>query len=50
MGCDGIWEKKSNEEMVAWVYSKLGKNRKTANLEGIITELLQKECLSEDHT
>ena len=20
MGCDGIWEKKSNEEMVAWVY------------------------------
>lgn len=23
MGCDGIWEKKSNEEMVAWVYEKL---------------------------
>ena len=23
MGCDGIWEKKSNEEMVAWVYDKL---------------------------
>ena len=20
MGCDGIWEKKSNEEAVAWVY------------------------------
>lgn len=20
MGCDGIWEKKSNEEMVDWVY------------------------------
>ena len=20
MGCDGVWEKKSNEEMVAWVY------------------------------
>ena len=23
MGCDGIWEKKSNEEMVAYVYDKL---------------------------
>ena len=23
MGCDGIWERKSNEEMVEWVYSKL---------------------------
>lgn len=20
MGCDGVWEQKSNEEMVAWVY------------------------------
>merc|ERR1712151_297996 len=50
MGCDGIWEKKSNEEMVEWVYSKLGNNKKGANLEAIITELLQKECLSEDHT
>jgi len=23
MGCDGIWEKKSNEEMVDYVYEKL---------------------------
>lgn len=23
MGCDGIWEKKSNEEMVEWVYAAL---------------------------
>lgn len=23
MGCDGCWETKSNEEMVAWVYQKL---------------------------
>lgn len=23
MGCDGIWETKSNEEMVAYVYDKL---------------------------
>jgi serine/threonine protein phosphatase PrpC len=20
MGCDGVWERKSNEEMVEWVY------------------------------
>jgi serine/threonine protein phosphatase PrpC len=23
MGCDGIWEKKSNEEMVEYVYNKM---------------------------
>ena len=23
MGCDGIWEKKSNEEAVAWVYEQI---------------------------
>jgi hypothetical protein len=23
MGCDGIWEKKSNEEAVEWVYAAL---------------------------
>jgi serine/threonine protein phosphatase PrpC len=23
MGCDGIWEKKSNEEAVEWVYAKI---------------------------
>lgn len=21
MGCDGVWERKSNEEMVEWIYS-----------------------------
>jgi len=26
MGCDGIWEKKSNEEAVKWVYEALAKN------------------------
>lgn len=25
MGCDGIWEKKSNEEAVAWVYEQIKK-------------------------
>ena len=23
MGCDGVWEIKSNEEMVEWIYEKL---------------------------
>lgn len=50
MGCDGIWEKKSNEEMVEWVYAQIGNNKKNANLQQIIAELLQKECLSEDHS
>ena len=40
MGCDGIWEKKTNEEMVAWVYEQLKGNKKTADLKKIITDLL----------
>ena len=23
MGCDGVWERKSNEEMVEWIYKEL---------------------------
>jgi len=49
MGCDGIWEKKSNEEMVEYIYAQLQKS-KNPNLDHIITDLLVKECLSEDHT
>ncbi len=52
MGCDGVWEQKSNEEMVDWVYGKLkqAQSYDKANLEAIISDLLQKECLSPDHT
>jgi len=50
MVCDGIWEKKTNEEMVAWVYEQFKGNKNTANLQQIITDLLQKECLSPDYT
>lgn len=49
MGCDGIWERKSNEEMVEWVYKKLGTNKYSANLEQICADLLKTECLSYDH-
>ena len=27
MGCDGIWEKQSNEEAVAWVYDQINKQK-----------------------
>jgi serine/threonine protein phosphatase PrpC len=37
MGCDGIWEKKSNEEMVEYVYAKLRQNKE---LKQIVSELL----------
>lgn len=32
MGCDGVWEQKTNEEMVKWVYDKLGKEPESADL------------------
>ena len=50
MGCDGVWEQKSNEEMVEWVYNRLGSNPYKADLDQIVSDLLQKECLSPDHT
>lgn len=28
MGCDGIWERKSNEEMIQWVTKRIGSNDK----------------------
>lgn len=37
MGCDGIWEKKSNEEMVEYIYDKLKQNKE---LKQIVSELL----------
>lgn len=37
MGCDGIWEKKSNEEMVEYVYNKLKQN---TDIKQIVSELL----------
>jgi serine/threonine protein phosphatase PrpC len=53
MGCDGVWEQKSNEEMVEWIYKKLqGQGQGPAygaNLSAIVQELLQKECLSPHH-
>lgn len=49
MGCDGVWERKSNEEMVDWIYKQL-KNKKNADLKEICADLLKNECLSPDHS
>ena len=31
MGCDGIWEKRSNEEMIGYVYDKIERQLKEEN-------------------
>lgn len=49
MGCDGVWERKSNEEMVSWVYEKLGDEPSEADLNAVVKKLLH-ENISEDHT
>jgi serine/threonine protein phosphatase PrpC len=49
MGCDGIWEKKSNEEMVAWVYDKLKQQKEAGedDLKKIVHDLLH-ESIADD--
>ena len=49
MGCDGIWERKTNEEMVEWVYKQMQGNN-SPNLSEICSNLLKNECLSPDYT
>lgn len=52
MGCDGIWEKKSNEEAVMWVYeqiSKYKKDEKEIDIRQIVADLLH-ENLATDVT
>lgn len=50
MGCDGVWEKKSNEEMVEYVYKQLAGQGYKGDLKEVVADLLQNECLSPDHT
>lgn len=57
MGCDGIWEKNTNEEAVAWVYEQIEKqkaekgitNNKDLDLKQIVHDLLHNN-LSHDVT
>lgn len=43
MGCDGVWETKSNEEMVEWVYKRLKKETAIPDIKQIVTELLNEQ-------
>lgn len=45
MGCDGIWETKSNEEMVEYIYDKL---KQKMELKDIVKELLH-DIISPDY-
>lgn len=47
MGCDGIWEKKSNEEAVKWVYEQINQQKQDGcddplqlDIEKIVADLL----------
>ena len=44
MGCDGIWEVKSNEDMVNWVNKRLGDRK----VNGAILEELLEELVAVD--
>lgn len=46
MGCDGIWETKSNEEMVEYIYAKLKEEKDLKT----ITEELLNDIVSPDYT
>ena len=46
MGCDGIWETKSNDEMVEYIYDRLKQKKE---LKAIVEELLH-DIISPDYT
>lgn len=46
MGCDGIWEKKSNQEVVDFIYEKL--NKGVVDLKLIVQDLLE-DIISPDY-
>lgn len=50
MGCDGVWETKSNEQMCEWVYDKLNNapDRSVETLKTIVSDLLN-ELISPNH-
>lgn len=53
MGCDGIWEKKSNEEAVEWVYEQIKKQRSekgegaAVDVEKIVEDLLNENVATD---
>lgn len=50
MGCDGIWEKKSNEEAVEWTYGQIQKYKrenKEVDIKQIVADLLHENLASD---
>ena len=50
MGCDGIWEKKSNEEAVEWIYNKINeykKNEQEVDIKQIVADYLHENLASD---
>ena len=50
MGCDGIWEKKSNEEAVEWTYNQIQKYKrenKEIDIKQIVADLLHENLASD---
>ena len=53
MGCDGIWEKKTNDEAVAWVYEQIDKQRSQngknsdIDIKQIVRDLLHENLASD---
>ena len=44
MGCDGIWEQKSNEDMVKWVTKRLDSKKDNAKIvEELLDQLVAKD-------
>ena len=58
MGCDGIWEKNSNEKAVAWCYEQINKQKEDKNItintdidcQQIVTDLLNDNIASDINT
>lgn len=50
MGCDGIWEVKSNAEMVAYIKKKLEEKKPLATIvENLLDELLSKDNANSEY-
>lgn len=50
MGCDGIWEKKSNEEAVEWIYGQINKAKadgEEIDIKKIVADLLHENLASD---
>jgi serine/threonine protein phosphatase PrpC len=50
MGCDGIWEVKSNNEMVAWIKTRLEDKMPVGKIiEDLLDELVAKDSANSEY-